>query len=207
MKKSWIIIGGWMVFCAACYAQDATQAPDWSKNEALRVIFNRKSVRHYTGKKVSKEDLQMLVRAGMAAPTAMDKRPWVFIVVTDQSLLDRLADGLPYAKMLPQAKAAIVVCGDANQGISGRENILWVHDCSAASENILLAAEAMGLGAVWTGVYPLIERLGHVQKVLEIPSNVYPLSVIAVGYPVGDEKAKDKFEPSKIYWDRWQTNF
>ena len=172
-------------------------------NDALSVIHSRKSVRNYTGEPVSKEDLTMLVKAGMAAPSAVNKQPWVFIPVTDDATLSKLAQGLPYTKMIVKSRACIVVCGDMTKALSGVERDFWVQDCSAASENILLAAEAMGLGAVWSGIYPLQERIEHVRKVLGLPDTVIPLNVIAVGHPTGVEKPQDKFNQSNIHWEKW----
>ena len=171
--------------------------------DTLTTIHARKSVRHYTGQPVSKKDLEALVKAGMAAPTAMDRRPWAFVVVSDEAALRQLAQGLPYAQMILQAKSAIVVCGVMNKAGNGEARDFWIQDCSAATENILLAAEAIGLGAVWTGVYPSTQRVDHVQKTLGIPRDVVPLNVIAVGYPTGEDRPKDKFDPTNIHWDKW----
>lgn len=168
--------------------------------DALTVIHKRKSVREYLNKPVTKEQLTVLMKAAMAAPTAMDKRPWVFVAVTERALLDSLAEGLPYSKMLKNAPAAIVVCGDTRKALNSD---VWVQDCSAASENLLLAAEATGLGAVWTGIYPENFKINHVRRTLNIPMEVIPLNVISIGWPTGEEKPKDKFDPSNIHWDKW----
>jgi nitroreductase len=181
-----------LFFAADCHAQDA-----------LSVIHSRKSVRHYTGEPVSKDDLMTLLKAGMAAPTARNQQPWVFIVVTDDFTLLKLAKGLPYTKMIVKSRACIVVCADMNKALPGEERDFWVQDCSAASENILLAAEAIGLGAVWSGMYPLEERVAHVRKVLELPDTIIPLNVIAVGHPTGAEKPQKKFDPNNIHWEKW----
>ncbi len=173
------------------------------KETVLSVIHSRKSVRNFVPQKtVSKEDLQLLVKAGMAAPTAANKQPWAFIVVTERAVLDTLAGGLPYAKMLKDVGAAIVVCGDLTKAIES-EPEFWVQDCSAATENILLAVEAMGLGAVWTGVYPGKERVMFVQKALLLPENIIPLNVIPVGYSAGGDAAKDKWKEENLHWEKW----
>ena len=172
-------------------------------NDALSVIHSRKSVRHYTGESVSREDLTILLKAGMAAPTAVNRQPWVFIAVTDDATLSKLAQGLPYTKMIVQSHACIVVCGDMHKALSGVERDFWVQDCSAASENILLAAESLGLGAVWSGMYPLQERVDYVRKVLGLPDTVIPLNVIAVGHPAGIEKPQNKFNQANIHWEKW----
>jgi len=172
-------------------------------NPVLKVIHSRKSVRHYINRKAAKEDLLTLVKAGMAAPTAVDRRPWAFVVITDKAKLEELEAGLPYTKMLTKSGAGIVVCGVLEKALPGEGKEFWIQDCSAATENILLAAESMGLGAVWTGAYPSQEIMGHIRKVLGMPESIVPLNVIPVGYPAGDEKPKDKFDPANVHWEKW----
>lgn len=165
----------------------------------LHNILQRKSVRAYTDRAVSHEQLDTLIRAAMAAPTGRDMRPWHFIVLEGRHQLSPLAEQLPYAKMLAEAQAAVVVCGDMSvtdkEGNSSRN---WTFDCSAATENLLLQAEAMGLGAVWTGVYPYDERLEAVKQALHLPDHLIPLNVIPIGYPKGDPQPKDKYDPAKV---------
>ena len=174
-----------------------------AQNETLSVIHSRKSVRNFTGVPAGKDELLTLVKAAMAAPTAVDRRPWAFVIVTDKETLKKLAEGMPYTKMLPQAGAGIVVCGVMEKALAGDGRDFWVQDCSAATENLLLAAESMGLGAVWTGVYPDKERISFVRKTLGLPEGVVPLNLIPVGYPAGVEKPKDKFDPANIHWEKW----
>ncbi|MDD2702806.1 MAG: nitroreductase family protein [Candidatus Omnitrophica bacterium] len=192
-------VGIWMLgsFLNPAAAQEAKM------NDTLRTIFNRKSVRSYTDAAVSKEQLMTLVKAGMAAPTAVDRRLWDFILITDKAMLKKLAEALPYAKMAGNAAAAIVVTGDLDRQFGGKDASLWMLDCSAASENILLAAESMGLGAVWTAVFPDQERILAVRKILGIPEHVVPLNFIPIGVPAGDEKPKDKFNPARIHINNW----
>ncbi|MEN6501526.1 MAG: nitroreductase family protein [Tenuifilaceae bacterium] len=172
------------------------------KKQFLSTILNRKSVRSFTGKPLGQDDMEFLLRAGMAAPSAHNLQPWKFIAIVDRQILNSLAEKLPYAKMLFEAPAAIVVCGDLTKTGSSPKDY-WVQDCSAASENILLAAEALGLGAVWTGVYPRAERVETVQGILNLPSEIVPLNVIPVGTPKGEHQAKDKFKSENIQWNRW----
>lgn len=167
-------------------------------NPTLETIFNRKSVRKYTERPVDKEMLETLVRAGMAAPSSRDRRPWEFIIVTDRNLLDTMGDGLPLARMLKETKQAIIVCGDTI-----KSNNAWQLDCSAAAQNVLLAAESMGLGAVWTAAYPYPERMKVVRDALQLPEHIVPLTVIPVGYPVGMEKTKDKFNKKQMHYNGW----
>jgi nitroreductase len=172
-------------------------------NPIIDVIFTRKSVRSYTGEVVPKSDLEMLLKAAMAAPSGRNQQPWAFIAITDPAILVRLTDGLPYARMLPQAGSAIVVCGYSVPPSRPGSKDLWEQDCAAATQNILLAAEAMNLGAVWTAVHPYSDRQEFIRKILNIPSDIYPFSVIPVGYPTGEEIPKNKFDPKKIHWENW----
>lgn len=163
----------------------------------LENIAERKSVRKYLKKEVEEEKITAMLKAGMAAPSGMDRRPWEFVVVTDRAALDSMAAVLPYAKMLAQAPMAIVVCGDSTL------SSYWYLDCSAATQNILLAAEALELGAVWTAAYPYEDRIDAVRKNTSIPERVIPLCVIPIGYPDGPQKAKDKFDETKIHRNRF----
>lgn len=171
--------------------------------EALQVIFQRKSVRHFTGEKISKEQIDLLLKAGMSAPSAVNMQPWEFIVITKDEILQVLADNLPYAKMLDKAGIAIVVC--AIPALAHRQlKDYAIIDCSCASQNILLAAEALGLGGVWTAVYPNIDRIDFVRKTLRIPKDVIPLNVLAIGHPTGEDLPKDKYKPEKIHYEVWK---
>lgn len=165
-------------------------------------IFERKSVRNYTlnpdntPKAISKDTLELIVKAGMAAPSAMNRQPWEFLVITNRAQMNELAQLLPYGKMLKNASAAIVVCG--NTKVS-----LWRDDCSAAAQNILLATEALGLGGVWTAVSPYKDRLKAVRNILGVPSGMEPLCLIPIGYPSGKDQPKDKWKPEKVHFDKW----
>jgi nitroreductase len=172
------------------------------ENETLNTIYSRRSVRSFTGEAVSRETLTNILRAAMAAPSAVNIQPWAFAVVTKRETLDELCDRLPYAKMLNKAGAAIVVCGvpDKDEVFS---KDYWVMDCSAASENILLACHALGLGAVWTAVHVDKERIANVRKILNIPENIIPLNVIPIGVPKEKGKALDKFKEKNIHWEQW----
>ncbi len=174
------------------------------KQAVLENIFSRKSVRSYTDRAVSREQLDTLVRAAMAAPTGRDMRPWKFIVIDDKTTMDSLAAKLPYAKMLREAQAAIVVCGDLSvKDAQGNPSTNWTFDCSAATENLLLAAEAMGLGAVWTAAHPYKDRLDAVNSALSLPEYIIPLNVIPIGWPEGNPQPKDKFNPENVHYNRW----
>lgn len=134
----------------------------------------------------------------MAAPSASNRKPWKFIVVTERDTLDELAERHPYAKMLHEATLCIAVCGDP--GISAA---YWVQDCSAATENILLAATALGLGSVWLGVHPRSERVDVVRSVLGIPDAIIPLNLIAIGHPDEEKEARTQFDEENVHRERW----
>jgi nitroreductase/Na+-translocating ferredoxin:NAD+ oxidoreductase RnfG subunit len=172
-------------------------------SNTLEVIHNRKSVRNFTDQEVTSQQLETLVKAGMAAPSARNLQPWAFIIVQERKLLDELADSLPYAKMLKSAQAAIIVCGDMSKAATDTDSLYWVQDCSAATQNILLAAEATGLGAVWTAVYPYPSRINPVKNILCLPEKIIPLNVIPIGYPTGEDKPKNKWKPENVHWGKW----
>ena len=165
-------------------------------------IFNRKSVRSFTSEPVSQEHIEAMLKAAMAAPTAVNYQPWRFVVVTERAQLDAMAEVLPYAKMLKQAPLAIVVCGETTW-FEGRENPFWQQDCSAATENLLLAAEALGLGAVWTGVYPDMNLAKPLSEFLGLPETVLPLCAIPIGHHDGTAKPRDKWKPENVHYGKW----
>ena len=168
----------------------------------LENIHNRKSVRQFTSEPVSNEHIQTMLKAAMAAPSAVNFQPWRFVVITEREQLDAMAELLPFAKMLKQAPLAIVVCGETTW-FEGNDNPYWQQDCSAATQNLLLAAEALGLGAVWTGVYPDIQRAGDLSTFLGLPSTVQPLCAIPIGHHDGTTQPKDKWKPENIHYGKW----
>ena len=160
-------------------------------------IMTRTSIRNFTTGAISADTLEVLVKAGMAAPTAVNTQPWSFIVITDRATMDSLAAVHPYSR-LDGAAAAIVVCGDMEKALKDEAREYWVQDCSAASENILLAAHAYGLGAVWCGVYPDGKRVAEVSSVLGLPSTLIPLNIITMGHPADYPDPKDKWKPENV---------
>lgn len=166
-------------------------------------IMSRTSVRSYTDRPVEKEKIEKMLHAGMAAPTAMNRQPWHFIVVDDRALLDAIAKATPNAGMAKKAPLAIVVCGDKNKFAEGGAREMWSQDVSAATENILLQAHAMGLGAVWTGTFPSEERMKAVTTLLNMPSNLIPFCTIVVGYPDGDVTPKDKWSEQNVSYNKF----
>ena len=184
--------------------EQAAPAAESKSAIVLETILNRKSVRSYTDRAVSREQLDTLLRAAMAAPTGRDMRPWKFVVVDDKETLAKLAEALPRHKMLPEAQAAIAICGDLSvTDDKGNPSTNWTFDCSAATENLLLMAEAMGLGAVWTGVYPYEERIAAVREALELPEEIVPLSLIPIGYPKGNPQPKEKYNADNVHFNGW----
>lgn len=169
-------------------------------NVSIENIMTRASVRTYTAELVDSADVITLLKAGMAAPTAMNRQPWVFVVITDAARRAAMAAELPYCKMAATAPLLIAVCGDKAKFIEDAPEY-WVQDCSAATENILLAAHAIGLGAVWTGVYPVQDRVEMVSKALGLPEGIIPLNIICIGHPDSDNPAKDKWDPAKVHYN------
>lgn len=171
--------------------------------DALDAIMTRRSIRRYTDEDVTAEQVETLLRAAMAAPTAIDNRDWAFIVVRDrQTLCDIAAQEDGNAEMLKTAPVGIVVCGDMNLTIKSDPDY-WIQDCSAATQNLLLAAHACGLGAVWLGTYPVMNRVKGVAKVLGLPEHIVPLAVVSIGHPARILPPEDHFEPEKIHFERW----
>ena len=166
----------------------------------MEAILTRRSIRKYTEKPVSDDLVIELLRAAMAAPSAQNQQPWQFVVVRDQNLLEGLAAAQPYAAMTRDAQVAIVICGDLRREKSPG---FWVQDCAAATENLLIAANAAGLGAVWTGTYPREERVANVRAVLGLPDHIIPFAVIPIGYPAEHPAPADRFDARRIHNDRW----
>lgn len=169
----------------------------------LSTILQRSSVRSFTEDKIPQKDIETILQAAMAAPTAVNKQPWEFIVIDSASLLFELGSLLPYAKMAKFAPLAIVVCGNQKNMLEGWEESFWIQDCSAATENLLLAVEALEYGAVWTAVFPDMTRIHIVRRVLELPPHIIPLNVIPIGVPAHERTPKNKFNPKKIHYNKW----
>ncbi|MDR0694488.1 MAG: nitroreductase family protein [Prevotellaceae bacterium] len=169
-----------------------------TNNPALETILSRKSVRDYSAKEIPEEALNNLLKAAMAAPSSRDRRPWELLVISDKALLQELGGKLRSASMLQNANKAIIVCGDTTLSDN-----CWFLDCSAVTQNILLAAESMGIGAVWTAVYPYDDRAAIVSEQFQLPEHIKVLAVIPLGYPVGKNTPKDKFDATRIHNNKW----
>lgn len=168
----------------------------------LEYINTRCSTRVFEDKTITREDLDKIIRSAFTAPSACNLQPWHFIVVTDEDTLRDMVDVHPYAAMFKSAKAAVIVCGDMDKTIKNHEEF-WVQDCSAATENILIAAHTLGIGSVWTGIYPVMERCEFLKNYFDMPDNITPFSLIALGYPGEKEIVKDKFDDNKVHYDKW----
>ncbi len=172
--------------------------------EAINAILTRRSVRTYTEEQIDSATLRTLLECGMAAPTAVNSRDWAFVVVTDRDQLQRIAACNGHAaRMLPTAAAAIVVCGDTSRAYKGAPDY-WIVDAAAATQNILLAAHALGLGAVWLGTWPQEHKVKGISEILEIPSHIVPLSVISLGHPAPEaRRERPLYEEDRVHFDRW----
>ncbi|MBQ0136629.1 MAG: nitroreductase family protein [Bacteroidales bacterium] len=168
----------------------------------INCMRTRVSVRAFTGEKISEEQIQTLLQCAMAAPSAMNHQPWAFIVVTEDSILEQLGQEFPYSRCDQKPACAIIPCGDLTKAIQGSEDF-WINDVSAATENILLAAHAMGLGAVWTGLHPNMERATAAQQLLGLPEYIIPLCIVPVGVPAEQPEIKDKWNTDNIHYNRW----
>jgi len=179
----------------------SAQTKNSDAQAAINNIMSRTSIRQYTNEPVSKSDIETMLRAGMAAPTAVNKQPWHFIVVTDKAKLKELSGGR--GGMLEKCAVAIVVCGDMEKAMPGKAQEYWIQDCSAATENILLAANALGLGAVWTGAHPMADRVSSISKALKLPETIVPLCTIVIGHPAEQPKPKDKWKPENVSYNEF----
>lgn len=192
-----------MATLTACSGQREVNENSDKEAAALENIMTRTSIRQYTDQPVDNEKVETMLRAGMAAPTAVNAQPWHFVVVNDKAKLGELAAANPRAGMLQTAPLAIVVCGDLTKTMEGPGQQFWIQDCSAATENILLAAHAQGLGAVWTALYPMEERMKPVCEALKLPGTLVPLCTVVIGYPAEQPEPKDKWKPENISYNEY----
>ncbi len=197
MKKTLFILTlTAMIISCTCQSEQNT-------NSALDVINTRVSVRQFTGDKLTDQQIDTILRAGMAAPTAVNKQPWAFVVVDDAEQLSALSQALPSSRIENGASHAIVVCGDMTKALEGEAQGYWVEDTSAATENMLLAAHAMGLGGLWVGVYPIAEKVKRVSDIIAAPEYIVPMCLVVLGVPNEQPTVKDKYKPENIHFNRW----
>ena len=166
----------------------------------MKAILERRSIRKYTDKLISDKDLKELLQAAMAAPSAGNQQLWEFIIVEDKKILNEITKIHPYSQMLKNAPLAIVVCADLDKET---DKGYWVQDCAAATENILIAAQYKGLGAVWLGVYPIEGRVKGLKELLNLPVRVIPLSIVSIGHPAEKKEPSNRYNESRIHINKW----
>lgn len=194
MKKLLYVIA----VAAAMLACTKTPAP-MQTNQAVENILTRKSVRQFTAEPVTEAQIDTLLRCAMAAPSAVNFQPWEFIVVTDRALLDTIGSRFPNTRISENVQVAFVMCGNMEKTFPGAPDF-WIDDVSAATENLLLAAHSMGLGAVWCGIFHT-EKVAGLQEILSLPGHIVPLCVVPVGHPAEDPEVKDKYKPENIHYN------
>jgi nitroreductase len=168
--------------------------------DIIEAILTRRSVRKYTDNRVPEDVVNQLLRAAMAAPSAANEQPWHFVVITDRSIMEQVPSFHPHSHMLKEAALAILVCIDPSLELTKGRGVL---DCSAATQNLLLAAHGLGLGAVWLGIYPVEQRMDGMRKLLNMPSRVVPISLVSIGYPDERLRSEDRFKPERVHYQRW----
>ena len=165
-------------------------------DDALSFIMSRRSIRRYKDEPVSDEQVEMLLRAAMAAPSACNEQPWEFVVIRDRAAMARVTEFHAYATPLVGAALGILVCGDPSRAICGE---MWIQDCSAATQNILLCAAGIGLGTCWLGIYPDQERIDGLRKLCSLPDHVVPFALVSVGAPDEDKGPADYYDPARVH--------
>lgn len=180
---------------------DSNAVPD---DAALDCIMTRTSVREYTDRQVPDSIVETILKAAMAAPTAMNKQPWQFVVVTDKAVREAIAEADQYIRA-KEAPLVIVACGDLAKEEDGEGRDFWIQDVSAATENILLAAHAQGLGAVWCGIHPIKAREKAIADILGLPKDIIPLSAVCIGYPAHEHQPKDKWNPKAVHYNKYKN--
>ena len=167
-------------------------------------IFDRRSIRRYTDKPIENEKIDLLLKAAMYAPSAMNKQPWHFIVIEDKKMMLKITEIHQHASMLKGASHAILICGDEKLQ---HDDGFWIVDCGAATENLLLAAHSMGLGACWIGIEPREARKVAVANLFDLPSHVKPFALVSLGYPAEEKRRPDRFHPEKIHLNLWGNSY
>ena len=168
--------------------------------DALDAIHTRRSIRKYQNRPVEEPMIRQCLAAAMSAPSAGNAQPWQFVVLTERKILDRIPELHPHAPMARQAQVGVVICGDlAREKYAG----YWPIDCAAATQNLLLAAHALGLGAVWCGVYPREERVAAVKELLALPADIVPFALVLMGWPAAEGGRRDRFDAARIHYNGW----
>jgi nitroreductase len=168
--------------------------------DAFEVILTRRSIRKYKKQAIPEQIVQKLLHSASSAPSAGNQQPWHFVLLDDRKILNVIHTFHPSAKMLVEADKALLVCGDLNlEKFKG----YWMIDCAAATQNILLAAHSLGLGACWLGLYPREGRVAGMRKLLHLPSNIIPFALVSLGYPAEIKPREDRYNPSRIHHNKW----
>ena len=168
--------------------------------DAIEAIMTRRSIRHYTDRPIPEDLIETMLRGAMAAPSARNAQPWHFVVIDDRNILDAVIQYHPFSEPLQEAPLAIVVCGDVR--VEAYQDY-WVQSRAVAAENLLLTVHALGLGAVWLGVYPKEDRVPKTQELLGLPDGVIPLNIIALGYPAEQKRPSNRYKVAKVHRNKW----
>ncbi|MBQ1679879.1 MAG: nitroreductase family protein [Bacteroidales bacterium] len=215
MKKSLLFCAAWLtaLTISSCKCEEKAAKTTGVDNETIQTIMSRKSVRSFTDQAIPAEYMEAMLKAAMAAPSGSNIQPWHFVVVTDKSQFGRIFENNFNLKTFNSAAAVVVFCADTTVTRPPRNNPdgdpvtrpngTWRDDMGACTENFLLAAESLGLGAVWTASYPDPVRFLTMKRELGLPDNFLPYCAVAVGYPAGDEQPKDKWKPERIHYEQW----
>lgn len=169
--------------------------------ETQEAIYRRRSIRDFKSTPLKEEEIERLLKAAFSAPTAVNTQPWEFVVITENEILNQIKEKLIFARY--NAPVSIVVCGNMKLALKGQDRDLWIEDCSAAIENILLAATDMGIGSLWIGVYPIEARINSLRKVLDISDYVVPLAMVYLGYPNYETEGRSRYNEKRIYWQKY----
>ncbi len=198
MKK--LLIAALACFTVACTQQQTTmeQTPT-----VAEIIQTRASVRQFTTQKPTEAQIDTLLRCAFSAPSAMNKQPWHFIVIDEPALLQEIGEKFPNSRVANNCQVCFIPCGDMTLTFEGPVREFWVQDVSAATENLLLAAHSMGLGAVWTGLYPDVQRVAQLRTLLGLPEHIVPLCIVPVGYPAEQPAVKNKYKAERIHRNQW----
>ena len=168
--------------------------------ETLEALKTRRSIRKYTDKKISDKDIKEILNCAMYSPSAFDKQPWQFIMIDKKELFDDILKAASHAEMIKEASHAMIICGDKT--LEESEGLL-IQDISAVTENVLLAAHSLGLGAVWIGIYPFDEIVDGIKKLFNIPDNIIPVSMVVMGYPAEEAEQPVRYKEEKVHWNKW----
>lgn len=168
--------------------------------DIMKGLLERRSIRKYTNQIIPDDKIKEILESAMHAPSAANGQPWEFVVIKDKNILNEITKFHPYSNPLKQADCAIVVCGNLSKEIFKG---LWTQDCSAATENILLAAHGLGIGSLWLGLYPEMSRVESLKKLINAPENIVPFSIVSLGYPAEEKSIESRYDEDKVHYDTW----